>query len=77
MYVWTEQAKDMARALISVVVLLATPILLHMAVCIVILIGIFFAWVKIRWAGVMRNNEQVGSSYDTEVMESNGVQGRF
>jgi hypothetical protein len=69
MYVWTEQAKDIAKVLISVVGLLATPILLHMAVCIVILVGILIAWIKIRRAGVTRNDEQVGSD-DTEAIEA-------
>lgn len=58
MYVWTDEARDIAKALISVVVLLATPILLHMAVCIVVLVGVFFAWVKIKWVGIPRNDEQ-------------------
>jgi hypothetical protein len=69
MYVWTEEAKDIARALISVVGLLAAPILLHMAVCIIILIGVFVAWMKIRWAGVTINDEQADSG-DKETMEA-------
>lgn len=71
MYVWAEEARDMARALISVVGLLAAPILLHMAVCISILVGVFFAWVKIRWR-ISRNDGQADSG-DGEETEADVI----
>jgi ABC-type microcin C transport system permease subunit YejE len=67
MYVWTEKASDIGKALLSVVVLLAAPILLHMTVCVVILVRVFFAWTNIRFAGVTRDDEQLDSEMKDKV----------
>jgi hypothetical protein len=43
-----------------------------MAVCIVILIGVLFAWVRIRWLIATISDKQVGSD-DKEKMEADGT----
>lgn len=61
MYLWGEKPRLIADALISVVTVLATPILLHMGVCIVILAGVTLAWLRIKWEAKDNNDEREGS----------------
>jgi hypothetical protein len=62
-YLWDNQPRFISKALILVVMVLATPILLYMGVCITTLAGVVFVWVRIKCRG-LRDEDDGGDSGD-------------